>query len=113
MPTPSKMKVGVFQVSSSADRNAAGTVLIDRVAIKRKIECEWARLTPANLSTLLTAAQVGASSTTPFFSVTYLDPVTNASKTMTMYAGDISVGVYKSDGTTPVYVDTKFSFIEQ
>ena len=70
--TPQKMSVGIYDVSKNADRNAEGTIMIDRVAVKRKVECEWGALTNAEMSALLSAV------TSVFFSVTYPDPQTGA-----------------------------------
>ena len=55
MPAPTTLKINIFDVSATADRNASGNVVIDRVGTKRKLEMTWAHLTPAQLSLLLTA----------------------------------------------------------
>lgn len=105
--TPRKMKVGIYDVSKDADRNAAGTILIDRVAVKRKIECEWGALTNTEMSALLSAV------TSVFFSVTYPDPQTGAAKTITCYAGDRTAPVYREISGTPLWEGLKMNFIEQ
>lgn len=71
MPAPSTLKVTIFDVASTADRNASGQVVMDRVGTKRKLEMTWAHLTPAQLSQLLQA--VG---TDVFFTAGYPDPQT-------------------------------------
>lgn len=105
--TPKKMSVGIYDVSKTADRNAEGTILIDRAAVKRKIECEWGLLTNAQMSTLLSAV------TSVFFTVTYPDPQTGGSKTITCYVGDRTAPVHRVVGGVPVWDGLKMNFIEQ
>jgi hypothetical protein len=104
--TPSKVSVGIYDVSKSADRNAAGDILIDRVAVKRKLECEWPALTNSAMSTLLSAV------TDVFFTVTYPDPLTGTDKTITCYVGDRTAPVYKYNGT-PLWEGLRMNFIEK
>lgn len=40
IPTPSGYQVGIMDISK-AERNTAGTMLIERIATKRKIELMW------------------------------------------------------------------------
>lgn len=105
--TPSKVSIGIYDVSKTADRNAEGTILIDRVAVKRKVEMEWGALTNAQISTILSAV------TAVFFPVTYPDPQTGADKTITCYVGDRTAPVHKYTGTTPMWEGLKMNFIEQ
>lgn len=104
--TPKKLTVGIYDVSSSADRNAAGEILIDRVAVKRKIECEWGPLTNAEISDILTKV------TSVFFTVKYPDPLTGTEKTITCYVGDRTAPIYKDSGT-PVWEGLKMNLIEK
>ncbi|MGI6691156.1 MAG: DUF6711 family protein [Christensenellales bacterium] len=105
--TPQKLSVGIYDVSKSADRNAEGTILIDRVAVKRKLEMEWGALTNAEISALLSAV------TSVFFSVTYPDPQTGGSKTITCYVGDRSIPMLMYRGGVPMWEGLKMNFIEQ
>ena len=104
--TPSKVSVGIYDVSKSADRNAAGDILIDRVAVKRKLECEWPALDNSSMSALLSAV------TDVFFTVTYPDPLTGADKTITCYVGDRTAPMYKYNGT-PLWEGLRMNFIEK
>ena len=104
--TPKRMSVGIYDVSKSADRNAQGDILIDRVAVKRKVECEWGALTNAEMSALLSAC------TAVFFSVTFPDPQTGGNKTMICYVGDRTAPVYKYNGT-PLWEGLRMNFIEK
>ncbi len=105
--TPSKCQVGIFDVSSSADRNAQGEILIDRVGTKRKLEMEWSAMTNAEMSALLSTV------TAVFFSVTYPDPVTGAARTMTAYVGDRTAPVYRMVSGVPRWEGLKMNFIEK
>lgn len=101
------MLVGIYDVSSAADRNAQGTIVIDRVAVKRKLEMEWGALTNAQISTLLSAV------TSVFFNVTYPDPQTGANKTISCYVGDRTAPVYREISGVPLWEGLKMNFIEQ
>lgn len=107
--TPQKCSVGIYDVAAKADRNAQGDILIDRVAVKRKLEMEWGAMTDAEISTLLSAV------TDVFFDVTYPDPVTAAYKTIICYVGDRTAPVLKFDtGTSqPYWEGLKMNFIEK
>lgn len=105
--TPQRLSVGIYDVSSNADRNAQGTIVIDRVAVKRKLEMEWGALSNAEISAILSAV------TAVFFSVTYPDPQTGGNKTITCYVGDRSAPMarYKAGGI--VWEGLKMNFIER
>lgn len=106
-PAPKKVTVNVQDLSSgSSGRNADGEMMIDFVASKRKIECEWPSLTSSEMSSLMSLM----SATT--FPVTYIDPETGASKTITCYKGDRSAPVYWIIGGVVRWEGLKVNFIE-
>lgn len=105
--TPKKCSVGVYDVSSAAARNAAGDTVIDRVAVKRKIDMEWGPLTNAQISTLLSAVA------DQYFDVEYPDPVTGAARTIVCYVSERNAPVYKYSGTTPTWESLKLTLIER
>lgn len=81
--TPSVFQPDIYDIDGESARNALGDMLRDRVAVKRKLICEWGPLTMAEISTLLQAVQ------SVFFSVTYPDPMTGSTtETKTFYVGD-------------------------
>lgn len=106
MPPPASLQVGI-QDLSKAERNARGTMIIERIATKRKIELSWAYLAPDQLSQLLTAVSA------VFFSATYTDPQTNVEQTGTFYCGDRNAGVLDCINGNMRYKDIKFSLIER
>lgn len=66
---PKSFQVTVSDIDGESNRNAQGELLRDRVAVKRKLECEWPPLNATDCSTLLKAVQ------DVFFDVTYPDPL--------------------------------------
>ena len=105
--TPQKCSVGIYDVSKTADRNAQGDILIDRVAVKRKLEMEWGALSNSAISAILSAV------TDVFFTVTYPDPLTGASKTITCYVGDRTAPMLKYTSGTPYWEGLRMNFIEK
>ena len=105
--TPQKCSVGVHDVSKTSDRNAQGDTLIDRVAVKRKLEMEWGALSNSAISSILSAV------TDVFFTVTYPDPLTGASKTITCYVGDRAAPMLKYTSGTPYWEGLRMNFIEK
>lgn len=106
IPTPSSFKVGINDISS-AERNAKGTMLIDRIAQKRKLELGWKELEPEKLSELLKLIN------STFFFVRYLDPLENIYVTKTFYVGDREIPMYSFVNGKPVWIDISFNFIER
>jgi len=105
--TPSDFSVGVMDVSK-AERNAAGTILIERITTKRKLEMSWKYLTNAQASALITAVSISV-----FFTVVYPDPYTGAARSGTFYVGDRNAGMMRYKAGVPEWTGTKFNFIER
>jgi len=106
IPTPSDLTVGIMDISK-AERNSAGTMVIDRIATKRKLELSWKYLSKENLSILLKALSP------VFFTVTYLDPEDNATKTGTFYAGDRKAGALDYRNGNIRYKDIGVNLVER
>lgn len=85
--TPKTYEVTVSDLDGNSDRNANGQLIRDRIAVKRKINLEWAPLTQAESSELLNAVS------DVFFTVEFPDP----------QLGMISKTMYVGDRTTPAY----------
>lgn len=105
--TPSQFSVSIEDVSK-ADRNANATIIIERIATKRKLELSYNYLSNSALSTLLSAI-----STDVFFTVVYPDPWTGANRSGTFYVGSRSAGSMDYIDSTIRWKDIKFNFIEQ
>jgi hypothetical protein len=105
MPTPSDLQWGI-QDLSKAERNANGTMIIERIATKRKLEISYNYLSRSDLSKVLNAVAPVS------FSVTYMDPQTDSMRTGNFYSGDRSVGFLDYYKGIPRYKDVKFNLIE-
>lgn len=106
LPTPSDLQVGIMDLSK-AERNARGTMIIERIATKRKLDLTYSFLTRSELSLVLSAVS------SVFFNVTYLDPQTNSYRTGSFYCGDRNVGMLDFKNGVPRYKDIKFDLIER
>lgn len=104
--TPKSLQVDINDVDGEAYRNARGKMIRDRIAVKRKLNCEWSALTTAEISTLLSA--VSATS----FTVTYLDAQTGSEQTKTFYVGDRSAPVYRLVNGKELWTGLTMNFIE-
>ena len=78
----------------------------DRIAVKRKINLEWAPLSQSEISTLLTAVS-GV-----FFTVTFPDPQ-DGLITKTMYVGDRTSPAYQFKNGEVKWSGLKMNFIEK
>lgn len=105
--SPKSMEVGIQDIDGKSERNAAGTLIRDRIAVKRKLSLEWPALTTTQISTILQAVSP------VFFSVTYLDPQSGNNDTRTFYVGDRSAPVAIVKGSTYWWEGLKFDLIEQ
>ena len=106
LPTPSDYLVGIMDISK-AERNAAGTMVIDRIATKRKIELVWRHLDKAELSKVLNLVSP------VFFNVEYIDPQSNGWKSGTFYCGDRNIGALDYKDGQIQWKDIKFNLIER
>ena len=106
IPTPTSLGVSIMDISK-AERNAAGTMIVDRIATKRKLELSYAVLSQANLSAILTAISP------VFFEVEYIDPQDNATKIGTFYTGDRKAGAMDFINGIMRWKDITFNLIER
>jgi hypothetical protein len=106
IPAPSEYSVGIQDISKAV-RNANGTMIIERVATKRKIELSWKYLSKEQLAQVLTAVS------NVFFQVTFIDPQDNATRTGTFYCGDRKAGMLDYKNGVPRYKDVQFNLIER
>lgn len=106
IPTPSDLQVGIMDLSK-AERNANGTMIIERIATKRKLEISYSYLSSTDLSSVLNAIDP------VFFNVTYMDPQTDSMRTGSFYSGDRNCGMLSFTNGVPRYKDVKFNLIER
>lgn len=106
MPSPSGLRVEIFDVGVQDERSASGLLVVDRVAVKRRLTLTWAHLSPGDLAALLTATG-GA-----FFSATYPDPELGT-HAIECRCGARRAGVLRMDGGEPVWTDVSMEWVER
>ena len=107
IPAPSEMQVTVFDVNPAQERSAAGELVMDRVAVKRRIDLRWAYLAGSDLAALLSAVGGG------FFEAGYPDPVTGEARSMRCCCGDRASGVLRMEDGAPVWTNVEMSWTEK
>lgn len=106
IPAPDNYNVGIMDISN-AERNAAGTMIIERIATKRKLTLNWQQISNKDLSSILTLVSP------VFFYVTYPDPQDGKIKGGTFYSGDRTAdGLMYKDGIM-YWKSLKFDLIER
>lgn len=106
--TPKVFKVDISDLDAEAGRNANGRLMRDRVAVKRKLECEWQPLKNNEISVVLQAVK------NVFFEVTYPDPMAGSMQTKTFYVGDRSAPVLHVEGNGQMmWQGLSMNFIER
>lgn len=93
--------------SKNTGRSASGVMVGDIVRITYKLQCEWPPLTDDQVAAL------DASLSRSFFSVQFWDPVSNAEKTITAYAGTPTYPVYSYVNGIKTYSGVKVDLIEK
>ena len=110
LPYPQEYTPDIYDVdAATTGRNAAGTMIRDRVARKHKFNCKWAALNHSQLTALLQATQDSA------FNLTAVDIFTGTRATFRVYVGDRSAPVYwypSSNTDTWMYAALTMNFIE-
>jgi len=104
---PSVFQVDIADIDGETRRNARGDLIRDRVAVKRKLNCEWPPLTMGEISTLLQAVK------DVFFQVTYPEPMTGRTETKTFYVGDRSMPLLLVKDGQYLWKGLKMNFIEK
>lgn len=106
IPAPDDYQVGIQDISK-AERNANGTMIIERIATKRKIDMAWKVLSRDEASILLAAVSP------VLFNAEYEDPQTGGIKIGTFYCGDRTAPMLTFVNGIPKYKDVKFNIIER
>lgn len=104
---PAKLSVGISDQDVNSDTDANATLHRNRVAIKRKLSCEWGDLSWNEISTILNA------SSDVFFPIKYPDPKTGNFETKTFYVGDRTSPVALIKNNTVEWQGLSCDFIEQ
>ena len=103
----SGLKVGFETlVSDNSGRNAAGNTVIDVINKKHKVYVTLRHTTDAEMNSFLTAIK------SYVVSVTFLNPETNALKTITAYTGTPEPEYYTIQTNNIIYKPMSLNFIE-
>lgn len=106
LPTPTSYNVTIQDLLKS-DRNAAGNMIVERIATKRIIALGWSYLSGDDYSTILNAISP------VFFNVTYFDPQLNTTQTGTFYTSDRQSGMIKFTDGVPSWSNIQFTLTER
>ena len=105
MPTPSSMSPMMYDITE-AERDSTGTMHIDLVATKYKLECTWSYLTQEQMTKILNAIKPIT------FNISFIDPESGNNKTLNVYKGDRTIPVLRVVEGENTYKDFKVNFIE-
>ena len=106
IPTPSDYIPGIMDLSK-AERNANGTMIIERIATKRKLDLTWKYMSKEDLSRVFNLVSP------VFFAVEYIDPQDNGIRAGTFYCGDRTAGALDFIDGKIRYKDIKFNLVER
>ena len=104
--TPKIYEATVSDLDGESNRNAAGQLIRDRIAVKRKLNLEWGPLSQSEIAPILNAVS-GV-----FFTVTFPDPQLGII-TKTMYVGDITAPAYQYINEEVKWSGLKLNLIEK
>lgn len=104
--TPKIYEATVSDLDGESNRNAAGQLIRDRVAVKRKLNLEWGPLSQSEIAPILNAVS-GV-----FFTVTFPDPQLGII-TKTMYVGDRTAPAYQYINEEVKWSGLKLNLIEK
>ena len=109
LPNPKSMEYALQDLDSEdgAGRNQKGLMFRDRVAVKRKLTCQWAPLNAEDMSDLLTAMK------DTFFEIRFPDALTGERDSMTVYVGDRTAPMYTMHHGVWLWSGLSANFIER
>jgi len=106
IPAPDEVGFEINDISK-AERNALGTMIIEKITTKYKFSLKYTVITKQELASLLSLMK-----TVPF-DVTFTDPETMASRTSSFYPGPRSFGLLHVIDGQPRYKDMAVNIIER
>lgn len=105
--TPKVFQVDIMDLDGESQRNAKGDMIRDRLAVKRKLNCEWGPLTMGEISSVLVAVK------DPYVTVEYPDPFAGTRITRIFYVGDRQAPMLRHDNSQIKWEGLKFNLIEK
>lgn len=106
-PAPTSLQVALDDAQFSAHTTLSGVTHISRAGLKRRISVYWAHMEPQQLRALLTEIAQA-----PTCTLSFPDPLTGASLSVTAYSTQRSVGLYRIKDGTPVWTNVEMTFME-
>jgi len=105
---PSEIERGTFRLTK-AERTADGTMVMDLIAIKRRVDLRWDRIAEAEYRQILDLLEADV-----FHEITYPDPQSpDGRRTITAYVGDITDGVWQRSGGVRWFQEVRIALIER
>jgi hypothetical protein len=105
MPTPTDYSVGIADISK-AQRNANGTMIIERITTKRTLKVTWSYISKDDAFKLLYAVAKTS------FRVEFPDPQYGTTIASNFYCGDRNIGMIDYINGIARYKDLQFDLIE-
>ncbi|MDQ7794155.1 MAG: hypothetical protein RDU89_07045 [bacterium] len=104
----SEIERGQFRITK-AERTADGTMVMDLIAIKHRLDLRWNRIAEASYKEILNLLAGDV-----FYQVAYPDPqAPDGQRTITAYVGDITDGVWQRVGGVRYFRDVRIGLIER
>lgn len=107
IPDPKEFSVDIMDIDDETTRNAKGDLIRNRIATKRKLNCQWPSCGNAEMSIILKAVK------NVFFTVEYPDPMEGTRLTKTFYVGDRQMPVYSVIDGVVRWEGLSMNFIER
>lgn len=105
--TPTELKVGSFLITKS-ERTADGSMVMDIIAEKRRLDCSWSLITAADFQQILSLLRGQA-----FHAIIYPDPELGEETTITAYRGDTGSEVGQQISGTRYWREVQIALIER
>lgn len=105
--TPTNLEPGIFRISEG-DRTASGRMVLEVIAIKRRLDIQYALIEDTELKQILDLFESSS-----FCDITYPDPQKGEDCTLRFYTGDIKTPVGQKIKGTRYYQNVTFAVIEQ
>jgi len=105
--TPTELKVGVFRISK-AERLADGSMAMDIIAVKRRLDCRWEVISASDLQHLLDLLE-----SKTFHTVEYVDPQDGETASITAYVGDVNQAAWQRKNGVRYWRDVSIALIER
>lgn len=108
MPAPQKIDIKYREIGKS-ETNAAGKIVMDRVALKRDVNCVWRYISKDDMTILL-----GQITPEPFVRLSFTDPMTGENAEGEYKTADVLIKPLRYENGAPVgYTDVQIDFQER